>query len=50
MIQSYSYKRLVRWFVRWFVRPLKSTTSNAHDILATKRATGDPLVSKRPDF
>ena len=26
------------------------TPSNAHDISATKRATGDPLVSKRPDF
>ena len=26
------------------------TLSNTHDISATKRATGDPLVSKRPDF
>ena len=39
----------VRWFVRSFVGPPKSTASNAHDISATKRATGDPLVSKRPD-
>ena len=45
---------LVRWFVGLFVRsfvgPPKSTASNAHNISATKRATGDPLVSKRPDF
>merc|ERR1712055_1160850 len=26
------------------------TPSNAQDISAMKRATGDPLVSKRPDF
>ena len=34
----------VRSFVTFF------TPSNAHDIWATKRATGDTLVSKRPDF
>jgi len=35
---------LVRWSVTFF------TPSTAHDISATKRATGDPLVSKRPNF
>jgi len=35
-------------FVRSY--PTIFTPSNAHDISATKRATGDPLVSKRPDF
>merc|ERR1712055_1085796 len=35
---------LVRSSVTFF------TPSNAQDISATKRATGDPLVSKRPDF
>ena len=39
-----SVRPLVRWSVTFF------TPSNAHDISATKRATGDPLVSKRPDF
>ena len=39
---------LVRWFVGSSVTFF--TLSDAHDISATKRATGDPLVSKRPDF
>ena len=34
----------VGWSVTFF------TPSNAHDISATKRATEDQLVSKRPDF
>ena len=35
-----------------FVRPSVTffTPSDAQDVSATKRATGDPLVSKRPDF
>ena len=39
-------------FVRSLVRSLVTffTPSNAHNISATKRATGDLLVSKRPDF
>ena len=43
---------LVFGMVHWSVGPLVTffTPSNAHDISATKRATGDPLVSKRPDF
>ena len=38
--------------VGWFVRSSVTcfTPFNAHNISATKRATGYPLVSKRPDF
>ena len=40
-----SVRSLVHSLVRFSVRPSKSTASNAHNISATKRATGDPLVS-----
>ena len=37
--------------VGWSVGPWQNFSKiSAHNILATKRATGDPLVSKRPDF